>query len=130
VTRPLPIGNRRYSRLGNLRYEASATGSGNVLLTYADDTPAMATVNHGLGTFLAMNFSVSEFSSNLARQRIFPAWMQEIVKNLDSEEPQPASSTIGETVTSEVWKQELNSFPVMKPSANKSPDSGSFRCQQ
>ena len=50
------------------------------------ETPAMASLNHGLGTMIFLNFSVSEFSSNLARQRIFPAWMQEIVKNLTSDE--------------------------------------------
>ncbi|HYR57594.1 MAG TPA: hypothetical protein VEO95_03145, partial [Chthoniobacteraceae bacterium] len=97
-------------------YDASATGSGNVLLTYADDTPAMASVNHGLGTFLAMNFSISEFSSNLARQRIFPAWMQEIVKNLTSEEALPASSVIGDVVTDEIWKSELRNNALRKPS--------------
>jgi hypothetical protein len=79
----------------------------------------MAQLQHGLGTLLLMNFSAGELSSNLARQRIFPAWMQEIVKNLETDEPQPASSTIGETVTSEVWKQELNSFPLMKPSGRE-----------
>jgi hypothetical protein len=96
-------------------YDAAATGTGNVLLNYADDTPAMASFNHGLGTMLFLNFSVSEFSSNLARQRIFPAWMQEIVKNLSSEEPVPTSSVVGETVTDEVWKTELVASPLRKP---------------
>jgi hypothetical protein len=96
--------------------DASATGSGGVLLTYADGTPAMAAVNHGLGTFLTMNFSVSEFSSNLARQRIFPAWMQEIVKNLTSDEAQPASFVLGDPVTDEIWKSELRDHPLRKPS--------------
>jgi hypothetical protein len=97
-------------------YDAAATGTGNVLLTYADDTPAMAAFNHGLGTMLFLNFSVSEFSSNLARQRIFPAWMQEIVKNLTSDEPLPTSSVVGDTVTDEVWKSELAATPLRKPS--------------
>ncbi|MEA3209613.1 MAG: hypothetical protein QOE70_2670 [Chthoniobacter sp.] len=97
-------------------YDAAATGSGNILLTYADDTPAMAAVNHGLGTLLALNFSVSEFSSNLARQRIFPAWMQEIVKNLTSDEPLPTSSLVGALVTDEIWKSELKENAVRKPS--------------
>ncbi len=96
-------------------YDAGSTGTGNVLLTYADDTPAMASMNHGLGTLLMMNFSVSEFSSNLARQRIFPAWMQEIVKNITSDEPLPTSSLIGEPVTDEVWKSELAANPVRRP---------------
>ncbi|HEY3899930.1 MAG TPA: BatA domain-containing protein [Chthoniobacter sp.] len=97
-------------------YDTAATGTGNVLLTYADDTPAMASFNHGLGTMLFLNFSVSEFSSNLARQRIFPAWMQEIVKNLTSDEPLPTSSIVGETVSDEVWKRELAANPLRKPS--------------
>jgi len=100
-------------------HEASATGTGHVLLSYTDETPAMTQLQHGLGTLLLMNFSAGELSSNLARQRIFPAWMQEIVKNLETEEPQPASSTIGETVTSEVWKHELNSHSLMKPSGRE-----------
>jgi hypothetical protein len=96
-------------------YDAAATGTGNVILTYADDTPAMASLNHGLGTMLFLNFSVSEFSSNLARQRIFPAWMQEIVKNLTSEEPVPVSTQVGDPVTDEVWKSELAAAPLHKP---------------
>jgi hypothetical protein len=64
---------------------------------------------------LFLNFSVSEFSSNLARQRIFPAWMQEIVKNLTSEEPVPVSTQVGEAVTDEVWKSELTAAPLRKP---------------
>jgi hypothetical protein len=97
-------------------YDAAGTGAGNILLTYADDTPAMAALNHGLGTLLLMNFSVSEFSSNLARQRIFPAWMQEIVKNLTNDEAAPASSIIGEVVNDEVWKRELQGGGLRKPS--------------
>jgi hypothetical protein len=97
-------------------YDAAATGAGNILLTYADDTPAMASLNHGLGTMLFLNFSVSEFSSNLARQRIFPAWMQEIVKNLTSDEPLPTSSQVGDAVTDEIWKSELAANPLRKPS--------------
>jgi hypothetical protein len=97
-------------------YDAAGTGAGSILLTYADDTPAMAALNHGLGTLLLMNFSVSEFSSNLARQRIFPAWMQEIVKNLTSDEALASSSIIGETVNDEVWKRELQGRGLRKPS--------------
>ena len=97
-------------------YDAGSTGTGSILLTYADDTPAMASLNHGLGTLLLLNFSVSEFSSNLARQRIFPAWMQEIVKNITSDEPTPASSLLGEPITDEVWKSELEKTPMRKPS--------------
>jgi hypothetical protein len=102
-------------------HDASATGSGPVLLTYADGTPGMAQLNHGLGTLLLMNFSVSEFSSNLARQRMFPAWMQELVKNLASEEPAPTSSIVGETVTGEIWKADLKDGGFMRPSGEPQP---------
>ncbi len=101
--------------------DASATGAGQVLLTYADETPAMASLNHGLGTMLLMNFSVSEFSSNLARQRIFPAWMQEIVKNLSNDEAIPASTVIGEGVNDEIWKREFQKAPLLRPSGGAMP---------
>ncbi|MDB6172510.1 MAG: rane protein [Chthoniobacteraceae bacterium] len=97
-------------------HDASSTGAGQVLLHYADETPAMASMNHGLGTLLLMNFSVSEFSSNLARQRIFPAWVQDIVKNLANDEQVATSSIIGELVEDEVWKKELTGAPLRKPS--------------
>ena len=96
-------------------HDASPTGAGEVLLTYADGTPAMAQLNHGLGTLLLLNFSVSEFSSNLARQRMFPAWLQEIVKNLGSDEPAPAAAVIGETLHDEVWRSELKEGTFSKP---------------
>src|SRR4029453_3443668 len=73
-------------------------------------------MNHGLGTLLIMNFSVSELSSNLARQRIFPAWMQELVKNLASDEPVPSSSIVGETVAAEIWKNDLKDNGLVRPS--------------
>lgn len=95
---------------------ASATGAGSVLLSYADETPALAQLNHGLGTLLLANFSVSEFSSNLARQRIFPAWMQEIVKNLATDDPAPTSSIVGEPVAGEVWKRDLTGSGFTRPS--------------
>jgi hypothetical protein len=97
-------------------YDASSAGNGHLLLNYADETPAMAQLDHGLGTFLFLNFSISEFSSNLARQRIFPAWMQEIVKNLGADEALPTSTAIGETVRDEVWRLELKDNPLRAPS--------------
>jgi hypothetical protein len=97
-------------------YHASATGAGNVLLTYADGTPAMASVGHGLGTMLLMNFSVSEFSSNLARQKIFPAWIQELVKAISSEEPAPESYVVGDPIQAEVWRSDLRDNHLVSPS--------------
>jgi len=97
-------------------YHASSTGPGNVLLTYSDETPAMASVGHGLGTMLLLNFSVSEFSSNLARQKIFPAWIQEMVKALSSDEPPPEAYVVGDTIQTEVWRSDLRESGFMSPS--------------
>jgi len=96
-------------------YQASATGAGAVLLTYADESPAMASLHHGLGTALLLNFSASEFSSNLARQRIFPAWMQELVKALSADELPPSAYTLGETLHTEVWRSELRDADFITP---------------
>ncbi len=97
-------------------HAASATGAGAVLLRFADETPAMASVEHGLGTLVLMNFSVNELSSNLARQRIFPAWVQDIVKRLDATEPAPPAFTIGTAVSGEVWRADLRRQPITSPS--------------
>jgi hypothetical protein len=97
-------------------YQASATQAGGVLLAYADESPAMASLHHGLGTMLLLNFSASEFSSNLARQRIFPAWMQELVKAISADEPPPAAFTIGETLHTEVWRSDMRTDDFKSPS--------------
>ncbi len=88
-------------------YQAGATAAGGVLLTYSDGTPAMAEMNHGLGTALLLNFSVAESASNLARQRLFPAWMQELVRELSVETPAPVTFTVGETLQTEIWRSEV-----------------------
>jgi hypothetical protein len=99
-------------------YQAGATKAGGVLLAYADDSPAMASLHHGMGTMLLLNFSASEFSSNLARQRIFPAWMQELVKAISADEPPPAAHTIGETLHTEVWRSEMRTDDFKSPSGS------------
>lgn len=98
-------------------HAASATGSGKVLLRFGDETPAMAFTSHGLGTLVLMNFSVGEFSSNLARQRIFPAWVQDLVKQLDTREPAPLAFAAGQLVTGEVWRDDLRRQPFTSPSS-------------
>lgn len=97
-------------------HAASATGSGKVLLRFGDETPAMAMTTHGLGTLVLMNFSVGEFSSNLARQRIFPAWVQDLVKQIDAREPAPLAFAAGQLVTGEVWRADLRRQPFTSPS--------------
>ena len=95
-------------------YQAGATGAGGVLLQYGDESPAMASLHYGLGTVLLLNFSAGEFSSNLARQRIFPAWMQDLVKVISTKEPPPTSYTIGQTLQSEIWRAEMRN-PLLSP---------------
>lgn len=97
-------------------HAASATGEGKVLLRFADETPAMAVAEHGFGTLVLMNFSVSEFSSNLARQRIFPAWVQDLVKRLGVSEPVPLAFTAGRTVEGEVWREDVRREHFTSPS--------------
>jgi Aerotolerance regulator N-terminal/von Willebrand factor type A domain len=97
-------------------YQAGTTVAGSVLLAYGDDSPAMAALHHGLGTMLLMNFSANELSSNLARQRIFPAWMQELVKSVSSDEPPPAAHVIGETLLAEVWRSDMRDEEFKSPS--------------
>ena len=89
-------------------YQAGATSAGGVLLEYRDQSPAMASLRYGLGTALLLNFSAGEFSSNLARQRIFPAWMLDLVKDLSTAEPPPSSFTFGETLHTEIWRSEMH----------------------
>jgi hypothetical protein len=88
-------------------YQAGATSAGGVLLEYGDGSPALAVLHHGLGTVLLLNFSAGQFSSNLARQRMFPAWMQDLMKTLSTSEPPPSSHTFGETLQTEIWRGEM-----------------------
>jgi len=97
-------------------WQARATGAGNVLLVYGDESPAMAVTTHGLGTLLLVNFSPAESASNLARQRLFPAWVQEMVKAVAVQEPPPDAYTLGETVHVSFWKDELRQSSFVGPS--------------
>lgn len=96
-------------------HAASATSAGSILLRFGDETPAMASVTHGLGTLVLMNFSVSELSSNLARQRIFPAWIQELVKQLNVSEPVAPAFVAGSLVQGEVWREDLRRAGIASP---------------
>ncbi len=97
-------------------HTASATGVGKVLLRFADETPAFSVSDHGLGTLVLLNFSASELSSNLARQRIFPAWIQDLVKQLDTSEPVPVAWAAGQLVEAEVWREDLRRAQLTSPS--------------
>lgn len=85
-------------------HHAAATGSGKILLSYADGTPALAESNIGLGTLLVCNFSVAEASSNLARQRLFPAWIHEMLLRMsDTGSAAKEPYLVGDNVADETW---------------------------
>jgi hypothetical protein len=88
--------------------QASETGAGSILLEYGDKSPAMASAHYGLGTLLLLNFSAGESSSNLSRQRIFPAWMQSLVKAISTDEALPTSYTVDEMLHTEIWRSEMH----------------------
>jgi hypothetical protein len=97
-------------------WQAGPTGVGEVLLAYSDDSPALTAFHHGLGTALLLNFSAGELSSNLARQRLFPAWIQELVKAVASDEAPPAAYPVGDTLHAEIWRSEWREGEVCNPS--------------
>ena len=96
-------------------YHALPASQGSVLLSYADGSPALAASHPALGTFLLCNFSVNELASNMARQRAFPAWIQDLVKALDSEEAPDKPLEAGEEIHTDVWQAEMNSASVTAP---------------
>lgn len=87
-------------------YHASATGQGQVLLRYADGTPALTETQAGLGTLLIANFSVGELSSNIARQSIFPGWVHDILGRLSPAGSRPSDYLVGDRIFSEAWTSE------------------------
>ncbi len=98
-------------------YRATPTGHGATLLTYSDGSPAMAAAGEGLGTLLLCNFSVNELSSNIARQRAFPAWIQDLVKTVGNEDADPEKGNeVGDTIQAEVWKTDMPGNSVLSPS--------------
>ena len=98
-------------------YRATPTGHGSTLLTYSDGSPAMAAAGEGLGTLLVCNFSVNELSSNMARQRAFPAWIQDLVKTVGNDDADPEKGNeVGDTIQAEVWKTEMPGNSVLAPS--------------
>jgi Aerotolerance regulator N-terminal len=97
-------------------YHAAPTGTGKTLLTYADGTPAMTESTIGLGTLLICNFSVAEASSNLARQRLFPAWIHEMLLRMSisgsaAEDPY----LVGDSVAGDTWAAEASGRDLLSP---------------
>lgn len=98
-------------------YHAAPTGQGNILLTYADGTPALTECQIGLGTLLLCNFSVAEASSNLARQRLFPAWIHEMLLRMDGANRSAAQEPFlpGDSISGETWSAESTGRDLVGP---------------
>ena len=112
-------GTRRQN-LANLEFyslhHAAASGHGRILLSYADGTPAMAQSTIGLGTLLICNFSVAETESNLARQRLFPAWIHEMLLRIHSTGSAALESyQVGDSIVGEGWSREIMGRDLLGP---------------
>lgn len=92
-------------------YRALPTGEGDVILSFADGSPAMGVSAAGLGTAIFCNFTPAELFSNLARQRVFPAWIQELAKNLTPDSTPEDAPTVGASITATLWDSE----PIFGP---------------
>src|SRR6478735_128165 len=70
----------------------------------------------GLGTLLICNFSVAEVSSNLSRQRLFPAWIHEMLLRMNPHGSAAQESfLIGDSVAGETWAAEAGGRALRGP---------------
>jgi len=97
------------------RWHAAPVERGEILMTYADGTPAMAVGHPGLGTLAVCNFSVAEVASNIARQRLFPAWIQELVAQLSGDHMAAPRFEPGDMMQAEVWTKEAREMEFVGP---------------
>jgi hypothetical protein len=87
-----------------------------VILTYADGTPALTESNIGLGTLLICNFSVAEASSNLARQRLFPAWIHEMLLRMSATGSAAMEPfLVGDSISGETWAADAGGRDLLTP---------------
>lgn len=98
---------------------AFATEEGRIVLTYADGTPAMGVTHVGLGTAVFCNFNPAELSSNIARQRLFPAWIQELVRHLTPETLPDRTFPVGSTLSAEVWRSDFEQGRLLDPNGEQ-----------
>ncbi|NNE93844.1 MAG: hypothetical protein HKN23_19510, partial [Verrucomicrobiales bacterium] len=94
---------------------ALPTEEGEVILHFADGTPALGVSEVGIGTAIFCNFTPAELSSNLARQRLFPAWMQELVKNLTPESLPDATHEVGASLAATIWQADFEKYDLTGP---------------
>lgn len=108
-------------------YSAAPTGEGRVLLRFADGTPAMTESQAGLGTILLCNFSVSELSSNLARQRLFPGWIHDLLSNMSAVGGEEMTFLAGDRIYTELWASEALGRPIIGPDRKEVPSEAEVR---
>jgi len=92
-----------------------------VVLRYADGTPAMAEAQAGLGTILLCNFSVSELSSNIARQRLFPGWVHDLLANMSASGGEELEFLAGDRIYTEAWASEALGRAIVGPDQEEIP---------
>ena len=100
-------------------HQARVTASGQVLLSYSEGTPAMASCAVGLGQLLLCNFSIRETGSNIASQKVFPAWIHEITRNLSMESKKVELYETGDRLQEEIWMDEMRSNSFIDPAGNR-----------
>ena len=100
-------------------YRAFPTTEGKIILSFSDGSPAMGISDIGLGTAVFCNFAPAELASNLARERSFPAWLQEIVKNLTPESMPETGHEIGSALSAKLWKRDFDNHPMLDPAGEK-----------
>jgi len=118
-------GERRQN-LGLLEFyavqRAAHQSEGKSLLSFADGTPAMVEVQAGLGTLLICNFSVDEKASNLARQRLFPAWIHELLRGLDTSSTTASDRFLpGDPRHADAWTSEVAGRDLLNPDGEPVP---------
>lgn len=96
-------------------WQAAPVGQAEILLSYADGTPALAHSSPGLGTLLMCNFSVAEMASNIARQRVFPAWIQEMTAQLSGERVAASRFAPGDVMDAEAWTRDVQGTEFTGP---------------
>lgn len=94
---------------------ALPTGEGQIILSFADGSPAMGVSEIGLGTAVFCNFTPAELASNLARQRAFPAWVQELVRNLTPDAIPELTLETGSSITADLWQRDLSAHSILAP---------------
>ena len=96
-------------------YRAFPTTEGQIILSYSDGTPAMGVADIGLGAAVFCNFAPAELASNLARERSFPAWLQEIVKTLTPEAMPESGQEVGSALVAKLWRRDLDNHKISDP---------------